>query len=310
MILALVGGLWGCSGQESRPDIGSNDGIDAYDAGGDDGGDRPESPLRIGSEGTFEIAAWNIRNFPTDSQTAGRVAGLIAAMDLDLVAVEEIANVAAFEQMLSELPGYLGVLSADEYDPGDYQKTGFIYRTDMIQIGEVQPILENDSYAFPRPPLQARFGVTGPGGAEMTFAAIVLHLKADSGEENEARRRDACGKLKDHVDAMLAAGPETQVFIVGDFNDQLSDSPEDNVFTVFLDDTQNYEFLSQKLADDGDYSFIPWHSLLDHILITKDLEDDYAGGSIQAVPLDLQVTEYDYEQAVSDHRPVVAVFPL
>jgi predicted extracellular nuclease len=180
----------------------------------------------------------------------------------------------------------------------------------MIQIGEVQSILENDSYAFPRPPLQARFGVTGPGGAEMTFAAIVLHLKAEGGEDNEARRRDACEKLKVHVDAMLAAGPETEIFIVGDFNDRLSDAPDDNVFTVFLDDMQNYEFLSQQLEDDGDYSFIPWHTLLDHILVTADLQDDYVGGSIQAAPLDLQVTEYDYEDEVSDHRPVVAVFPL
>lgn len=306
----------GCSGQESGQDVGPDDATahdaDAgEDAGGDDaGGDRPESPLRIGSDDTFEIATWNIRNFPTDSKTAERVAGLIADMDLDLVAVEEIADVAAFEQMLSGLPGYLGVLSADEYSPGEYQKTGFIYRTDMIQIGEVQSILENDSYAFPRPPLQARFGVAGPGGAEMTFTVIVLHLKADSGEENEARRRDACEKLKAHVDAMLAAGPETEVFIVGDFNDLLSDPPDDNVFSVFLGDEEYYEFLSWQIQDAGEYSFIPSRRLFDHILITADLRDDYAGGGIQAAPLDLQVTEFDYEDEVSDHRPIVAVFPF
>ncbi len=307
-LLLLLGVMCCCSGERGGQDIGFHDGLDAGgdDAGGDDGGDQPENPLRIGSEGTFEIATWNIRNFPSDSLTAGRVAGLIADMDLDLVAVEEIADVAAFEQMLSELPTHRGVLSTDEYEPGDYQKTGFIYRADMIQIGEEQSLFEGDTYAFPRPPLQARFGVDGG----MTFAVIVLHLKADSGEENEARRRDACEKLKAHVDAMLAAGPETEVFVVGDFNDQLSDAPDDNVFTVFLDDGENYEFLSQELEDDGDYSFIPRHILLDHILITADLRDDYAGGSIQAVPLDLQVTEYDYEQGVSDHRPVVAVFSL
>jgi len=311
-LLLLLIVLGGCSGREGGQDVGPDDATahdaDAGgdDAGGDYGGDRPESPLRIGSAGTFEIATWNIRNFPTDSQTAGRVAALIADMDIDLVAVQEIADVDAFEQMLSGLSGYQGVLSTDEYEPGEYQKTGFIYRSDMIQIGEVQSILENDSYAFPRPPLQARFGADGG----MTFAVITVHLKAEGGEDNEARRRDACQKLKTHVDAIMAAGTETEVFIVGDFNDRLSDTPEDNVFTVFLDDTQNYEFLSQKLDDDGDYSFVPWHTLLDHILITADLQDDYVGGQIQAAPLDLQVTEYDYEQEVSDHRPVVAVFPL
>jgi endonuclease/exonuclease/phosphatase family metal-dependent hydrolase len=308
MILVLVGGLWGCSGQENGQDVGPEDAFDAGgdDAGGDDVGDQPDNPLRIGSTQTFEIATWNIRNFPTDPQTAERVANLIAEMDIDLVAVQEIADTTAFDQVLTGLPGYHGVLSTHEYGSGEYQKTGFIYRTDMIQIGEVQSLFEGDTYAFPRPPLQARFGVNGT----MTFVVIDLHLKAEGGEDNEARRRDACQKLKTHVDAMLAAGTETEVFIVGDFNDRLSDAPDDNVFTVFLDDGQNYEFLSQQLQDDGDYSFIPWNTLLDHILITADLQDDYAGGSIQAAPLDLQITEYDYEQEVSDHRPVVAVFPL
>jgi hypothetical protein len=185
----------------------------------------------------------------------------------------------------------------------------------MIQIGEVQSLFESDSYAFPRPPLQARFGVTGPGGATMTIAVIDLHLKAETGEENEARRREACRKLKAHVDNMLGAGIETEIFIVGDFNDRLSDPPGDNVFTVFLftvflDDGQNYEFLSRVLEDEGEYSLIPWGTVLDHILITADLQDDYAGGRIVAAPLDLQITDYDYEGEISDHRPVVTVFPF
>jgi endonuclease/exonuclease/phosphatase family metal-dependent hydrolase len=305
-LLAVLTALSGCSERDDRPDVGPQDGVD----GGDDGGDRPSSPLRIGSGQTFEIATWNIHNFPSDARTAERVAALIAAMDIDLVAVQEVADVDAFQQMLSALPGHQGVLSTDEYGPGDYQKTGFVYRADMIQIGEVQALFEGDSYAFPRPPLQARFGVTGPGGAAMTFAVITLHLKADSGEDNEARRREACQKLKVHVDGMLAAGIETEIFVVGDFNDRLSDPPEDNVFTAFLDDGQNYEFLSQQIEDDGGYSFIPSNDLLDQVLITKDLLDDYAGGRIVAAPLDLQITDYDYEQAVSDHRPVVAVFPF
>ena len=309
VLLLVLTAFVGCSGRDGRPDVGSPDGFDGFD-GGDNGGDRPQSPLRIGSGQTFEIATWNIRNFPYDSRTAQRVAALIAEMDIDLVAVQEIADVTAFEQMLSELPSHHGVLSTHEYGSGEYQKTGYIFRSSMIQIGEVQSLFENDSYAFPRPPLQARFGVTGPGGATMTFTVIDLHLKAETGEENEARRREACQKLKTHVDGMLAAGIETEIFIVGDYNDRLSDPPDDNVFTVFLDDGQNYDFLSQQLEDDGEYSLISWGTVLDHILITADLQDDYTGGRILAAPLDLQITDYDYEQEISDHRPVVAVFPL
>jgi endonuclease/exonuclease/phosphatase family metal-dependent hydrolase len=305
VLLSLLLAFVGCAGRDGRPDVGTQDGFD-----GDAGGDRSPGPLRIGSGQTFEIATWNIRNFPSDSRTAQRVAALIAEMDIDLVAVQEIADVVAFDQMLSGLPSHRGVLSTHEYASGEYQKTGYIYRAGMIQIGEVQSLFESDSYAFPRPPLQARFGVTGPGGATTTFAVIDLHLKAEIGEEDEARRREACRKLKAHVDAMLGAGIETEVFIVGDFNDRLSDPPDDNVFTVFLDDGQNYEFLSRSLEDEGEYSIIPWGTVLDHILITADLRDDYAGGRIVAAPLDLQITDYDYEREISDHRPVVAVFPF
>jgi hypothetical protein len=83
VLLLLLTALVGCSGRDGRPDVGPQDGLDGIDGIDGNGGDRSQSPLRIGSGQTFEIATWNIRNFPSDSRTAQRVAALIAEMDTD-----------------------------------------------------------------------------------------------------------------------------------------------------------------------------------------------------------------------------------
>jgi uncharacterized protein len=290
----------GCSGAGGNDDGGILDGLD--------GGDQVLNPLRIGSADTLEIATWNIRNFPENQITGERVAFLIGEMDLDLVAVQEITDQQAFMQMLGGMDSYEGVLSTDEYGPGNYQKTGLIYRKDMIDVSGQQALFEGDTYAFPRPPLKVDVSVSLPGGGTLTFIAIVVHLKADVGAENEARRRDACEKLKAHIDGIVAQGDETEVVVMGDFNDAIDDWPDYNVFNVFLDAAEDYRFLTTDLADAGEYTLIPWTNLVDHLLITKDLEDDYQGGNTQVVHLDELLGDYDYVDEVSDHRPVVSVF--
>lgn len=316
--LALLALLFAaCDTWLGPDDSGLPDGVDGPPDG--DGGDRPadgdappadQGPLawRVGSEDTFEIATWNIRNFPADADAPWRVARLIAEMDLDLVAVQEISDVDAFDFVVDQLPRHAAVLSDDQYQPGEYQKTGFIYRSDLIQPREVVSIFQADNYAFPRPPLQAEFYLHKPDGSVMTFTAITVHLKASLGEDNEARRRDACVKLKAHVDNLVAAGGESEVVILGDFNDSLDDPVYDNVFTAFTDAPADYRFATQPLVGQT-HSYVPARVLIDHLLISAGLFDDFAAGTVDVVRLDDLVSEYDFVSYVSDHRPVVAVLP-
>ncbi len=305
--LAAVG-VWGCGNRPGPGDSGLPDASDG-DAPGDANGDQAPPPWRVGSEDTFEIATWNIRNFPADALAAERVAELLSGMDVDLVAVQEIADVDSFEQVVQQLDRYDWVLSDHQYQPGEYQKTGFIFRSDFIQLRYSESIFELDGYAFPRPPLQAEFIVHQPDGATVTYIAIVLHLKASLGEDNEARRRDACQKLKLHVDDILTSGLVTQVFVLGDFNDSLDDPADDNVFTAFTDDPTHYRFATRALADQWEYSYIPARVLIDHILVTADLFDELEAGTVQVLHLDDLIVDYDFVEWISDHRPVVTVMP-
>ncbi|MBW2701412.1 MAG: endonuclease/exonuclease/phosphatase family protein [Deltaproteobacteria bacterium] len=307
-LLAALAGT-GCDGAANSVDGGLDAGLDATtEDGGEDGsGDDAYHPLRVGSEETFEAVTWNLHNFPSEQSSAGHVSSLIIALDLDLVAVQEIADERAFADMLSYLPSHDAALSPHVYNQYEYQKVGFVYRKDLLAISQVTTLFNGETYAFPRPPLQAHFSCLSPKGCPGDFVAIVIHLKASPGEDNEARRRAACRDLKTHIDALLAEGTE-QVILLGDFNDLLDDDPTDNIYTVFLDDTDNYRFLSQELADRGDYSYIPYPSLLDHVLITQGLTAEYGLGQTRVLALDKMDLGFDYEDLVSDHRPVISIF--
>ncbi len=320
-LLALLA-VGGCDNRFGPGDAGwwdaggdGGDAGDAGDAGGDPGsadagGDQePPPPWRVGSEQTLELATWNIRNFPADGRTAERVADLIAGMQIDLVAVQEIADVYAFGQVLQRLPDYTAVLSDDEYGDGEYQKTGLVYRSDLVQVRQTRSLFADDGYAFPRPPLEAEVYLHRPDGSVQKLRLIVVHLKASLGEDNEARRREACQKLAAYVDDLVESNGDTKVAVVGDFNDSLDDPPQDNVFADFQQRPADYRFLTDPLADANDYSYIPARVLIDHLLVSGGLFDTFAGAQVEAVALDRLVLDYDYLSRVSDHRPVVVVIP-
>lgn len=260
-----------------------------------------------GTDTTLEIATWNIQNFPKllDS-TVNRVRSLMARLDLDIYALQEIEDTLAFRRLLAGLPGFEGLYSRDSYG-GFYQKTGVVYRSSVVTTSEVKQLFwGNDSVI--RPPLEMTVTATG-NGRTFDFKLIVLHLKAGSTESDFAQRRATCRLLKDHVDQALVQGPERDFVVVGDWNDILEDPPQWNLFTSFLNDSLDYRFLTRPLAGNSRHaSHISSGLLIDHLMITTDALTEYQGGSTQTLRLDDEVSRYG--QVVSDHRPVMAVFPV
>jgi predicted extracellular nuclease len=220
--------------------------------------------------------------------------------------VQEIASVHSFNSLLDSLPGWKGVLSDDTYGDGSYQKTGVLYKSSFISLSSVKNIFTSDGYAFPRPPLSAFVKIKDLDGTKLDFTIIVLHLKAMSGEENEARRRSACEKLKAYIDAEISAGADPDFVVLGDWNDILTDPDSLNVFQVFLDDTAGYKFLTHSIS--GRYSYISnsYRSLIDHIMITGSTKNYFQNGFTDVLYLDDEFLQY--RSFVSDHRPVMARF--
>lgn len=276
--------------------------------------DKPDSALvkRYGQTDHFEIATWNIENFPSQGKTTiNTLSILINNIDIDLIAVEEIANVSAFDSLLAKLPGWQGLYSPDEYSPGNYQKTGIIYKSSFISVSGVTSInvnerTENNDWAFPRPPLTGYVQIRDKTGIVFDFNLIVLHMKAYSTPDEIAQRKLACQLLHDYIKEEIANGADPDFIALGDWNDQLEDSRSTNVFLSFLDDSLNFTFLTRDITDEESYIFAPYQSLIDQILITNDCLTEYGNGETSVLYLD---EEYkDYPQVISDHRPVMAAF--
>jgi hypothetical protein len=113
--------------------------------------------------------------------------------------------------------------------------------------------------------------------------------------------------LKEYIDIHF---PNENVIVLGDLNDILSDSPQNNVFQLILDDVENYLFTDYEIAmgDNSEWSYPTWPSHLDHILITNELFDDFEndGSVISTIKIDEYLTGswWEYEENISDHRPV------
>jgi endonuclease/exonuclease/phosphatase family metal-dependent hydrolase len=260
------------------------------------------------------VATWNIENFPkAGATTVERVRQVIEALDVDIVAVQEISTDfgggPAFDTVVAALDGWGGARARSDR----YQNLGFIYReTGGLQVTATYEIFAAGDYSreFPRSPfvLEATWN-----GAPVVV--ICNHLKAsgnglldpDDAWDEETRRRDACLLLEEFVEAQF---PAHRVFIVGDLNDQLTDLPPNNVFQNFLDDPAGWRFADLAIAQgpsDG-WSYPGWPSHLDHILVTSELFAPLAApGAVTVVaPLAAalgSLSKYDTE--VSDHLPVV-----
>ena len=263
--------------------------------------------LTFGTDSTLEIMTWNIQNFPKSEHTINYAAKIINAIDADVIGLQEIQSDSAFFALVAQLneidknnwSGYRA--NTDKWN----MNLAYIYKTDIIKVKKIYEIYDGDYYAFPRRSLVIEFTFN-----EELFVIINNHLKAKTGEENRARRIDACQKLDKFIDKYHT---DENVIVLGDLNDQLPDPEDENVFLVFLKDKANYKFADWEIAVDetADWSYPYWkyRGHLDHILISNELFDEFEkdGSVVKTIAIDKFMeggddTRYKY---ITDHRPVV-----
>ncbi len=259
-----------------------------------------------GSDTTFDIATWNLRQFPQSGGiTVSTLSLMIADLELDLIGLQEIVDEDQLEVLASNIGGWGAIYGSAE---GGGLRFGVLYDNTKITIGQPYPMPGN---AFTRNPYCLPITMVEAGDT-LIFNLAVLHLKAfDTPEDRETREAEIAA-LKSYLDEQLEAGNGRWV-VLGDYNDQLEDSPSTNIFTPLLED-EEYEFLTEPMA--GSAFWASWigsdnpgnWSLIDHIMVTADLLPEYdGGGECETLRLD---QEYEpYRDRISDHRPVAAYFP-
>jgi endonuclease/exonuclease/phosphatase family metal-dependent hydrolase len=255
----------------------------------------------VGSATTLDIACWNIENFPANATTPSLVADVIASLDLDVIVVEEIASVAAWQELLDRLPEHDGVLSTHVYTTTSYQKVGLIYRTATVQVGTPELLFIADTYAFPRPLFRVPVTV-----GSLTFDAIGVHFKAGGSLDDAERRAAAARVLDQHLRTTMTAGGDREVIILGDYNENLATTAGAEVMAPLLA-PDLYRLRTQAEIDAGGVSFVPSGRIIDHIVTTAGLDDD-AGAAAAIIPrLDVGIPRY--VEQISDHLPVVLSIP-
>lgn len=264
--------------------------------------------FRFGTDATLEVVTWNIEWFPKNDQVSvDYVTDIIRNMDADIIAVQEVSDTVFFKQMLDNLEGYTGFFRS-----GYFAGLAYIYKDTEIEVNDIYEIYTSQPYwrPFPRSPVVMDFQFNGEN-----YIVINNHFKccgdgymnlSDPWDE-ETRRFDAMNLLKDYVDTNFS---DQKVLIAGDLNDLITDNWDHNVFRNLMDDEENYLFADSDIAqeNDGYWSYPSWPSHLDHIIITNELFDAYSAPFTYVRTL--RVEDYlaggwsEYDQQVSDHRPV------
>jgi endonuclease/exonuclease/phosphatase family metal-dependent hydrolase len=296
---------------------------------------------------TFDIATYNLEFFGTDVKgTDGsefgptddalqinNVTTVLSSINADIYGVQEVADDAAFNELISKLPGYSGTLSTKwsySFDPADPnfppQKVGFIYNTSTVQListrvmfsqlyDEVRagnnallpnyPTTASSFWSSGRLPLMATFDVT-LDGTKKRIRVLNIHSKSGSAVADYNRRKYDVKVLHD---SLAANYPNDNIILLGDYNDDVDNSIASGLessYKVFVDNTSNFNSLTYTLSQNGGVSFPNSSSFLDHIITSNELSTSYLANSINIE--DVRSIISNYVNTTSDHLPVTARF--
>ena len=281
------------------------------------------APISIPAQGTastLDVATWNVLYFGAPNQgprdevlQLARVRDVIRGTDADLWGVQEVTSATAFAALLSELPGYAGLLvndtsvaSGTDFYTGGEQKVGIIYKTSVVEVTGAQVVLTDFDYQFAgRPPLQVQVRLT-LGGTAREAVVIVLHAKATAEAASWERRMAGAIALKDYIDAVW---PNDLVLIPGDWNDDVDESitlGRDTPYRPLVDAAPDWVYPTAELSAAGLTSILGYDDVIDHILASDEVMASYEAGSAMVYRVDEYIPDYD--DTTSDHLPVLVRF--
>jgi len=282
-LLVIIVGLIACDDSDTLTPINSGTKTDTTKS--DTTKNTNEDTLRSSEGVLLNVATWNVEQFPKSSSTVIKMKELIESNNVHIYAFQELTDRSAFNQLGDVLEDYTSVFVDVEYNL-DY---GFLIHDTLGLDYTTTTILPN----LLRPPAVLSFIYKGE-----QYRIIDVHLKCCN--DGISRRKAAANDIHAYI---MNNYQNEHVIMVGDYNDDIYD---DNVFDVFLNDPDNFLFADAPIQNgsSNNWSYPSWPSHLDHILISNEFFNyDYYTSTWKA---DLEMT--NYENYVSDHRPVVIRF--
>ena len=262
--------------------------------------------VNFGSNYSLDVISWNLEWFPKNGQnTIDSLAIIINSLNPEIIGLQEISDVSAFNSLMTQLPLYEGF-----YSGFSNLKLAYIYKKSLT-VNNIFTISGDATYNFAgRPPycLEIEYD-------NKIYYIINNHLKccgdgilqlSDPSDE-EFRRLNAMSIIKSYIETNL---DDERVIVLGDLNDILTDNQSNNIFQDILDDTTNFYFADIDIADgsSSNWSYPSWPSHLDHILISNELFSMFDNDSsyIESIQIDDNLVGgfSTYDNLLSDHMPI------
>ena len=250
----------------------------------------------------LKLASWNIRILSDRSRTDAELYKIAQTLiDYDFIAIVELRDEVVLK-LTQRILLQMGRAYEYQFSPavgrGVKERYAFLYKQDRVSVvkqGELYPDAADGTDDFSRDPYWATFRA-----GEFDFSVIVVHvIWGDTVAPRKAEVR-ALADVYRYVQA--ANGEEEDVLLVGDFNRNPNDAEAYSPIMAIPSMTRLFD-LPQK-------SHIRGSSLYDNIFFQADFVTEYLGrsGIDRFDETDFGNDDSAANLAVSDHRPVWAVF--
>ena len=252
----------------------------------------------------LKLAAWNIRIFSDNSRNDAELQKIAQTLiDYDFIAISELRDEVVLKRTQRILL-QMGKMYDYQFSPavgrGVKERYAFLYREDLVSVvkrGELYPDATDGKNDFARDPYWATFRA-----GEFDFSVIVVHVIW--GDRVAGRQAEVRALADVYRYVQEANGDEEDVLLVGDFNRNPNDTEAYSRIMAIPSMTRLFE-LPQK-------SHIRDSSLYDNIFFQSDYVTEYLGtsGIDKFDETDFGNDDQAANLAVSDHRPVWAVFSI
>lgn len=279
------------------------------------------------AEGHLRLVTWNIRFFPNPDTNEERTAEILADLDADVIAVQEIADSAALDRMIGRATRRLAAHRAPDGAARDYtyvlsasgghggQFVGLVYDRNAVELRNVRTLTDLQMTPDLRPALYAYVRSLRGG---LDFQVIVNHTDSGTEVRDFTHRMRFLDSLASEVNRLRRV--DADIVVLGDLNTMghLEEggveavSAEEEIATL-VEAATAMGLQRLDIAPSCTEYYRGRGSLLDHILVASAMREvpmervarvhGYCEAS-DCRPLDPDAMPYDYEH-VSDHCPVV-----
>ena len=252
----------------------------------------------------LKLAAWNIRIMSNKSRTDAELKAIARILaDYDFIAIVELRDEIVLERTQKILM-QMGKAYQYQLSPavgrGVKERYAFLYKEDLVSVisrGELYPDAADGKDDFSRDPYWATFRA-----GEFDFSVITVHvIWGDTVGPRKAEVR-ALADVYRYVQEVN--GAEEDVLLVGDFNRNPNDAESYSQIMAIPSMIRLFEFPQKSHIRDS--------SLYDNIFFQKNHVKEYLNrsGIDRFDETDFGNDDKAANLAVSDHRPVWAVFSI